>query len=252
MDRHDASKTYAGAMPRTFEIKKKIFELERDHFVTPSFFREYSKVLLNAFHDLRILDGEGKLREVPIWYGNAERAIAKIFEGRNLNLPAVTLTIQTIDEDTDRRRPDFNIEFRTVYDEERRLAQRFAWTAPKAVTLTYNVNLWSKYVEDMNQLVEYIQLKFRPHYRVQTKFNDYTPAFLGAISDNSAYEAPDTEERVLKKSASITLDTYVPSRQYLLAANGDIELFNFDVSIDGTGFDSSGSTYESLVTSGNA
>mgnify|MGYP003627763430 FL=1 len=250
MDRHDASKNY-GAAPRAFEIKKKIFELERERFITPEFFREYSKSLLNAFQDLRILDGEGKLKEVPVWYGNAERAIAKIFEGRTLILPAITLTVQTVDEDTDRRRPDFNMEFRTIYDTEKRLAQRYAWSAPKAVTLTFNVNLWAKYVEDMNQLVEYIQMKFRPHYRVQTPFNDYTPAFLGSISDNSAYEAPDTEDRVLKKSASITIETYIPSRQYLITSNGDIELFNFDVSIGGDGFDSSGSTYESLVTSGN-
>jgi|ETNvirnome_6_100_1030635.scaffolds.fasta_scaffold01031_3 hypothetical protein len=247
MDKHDASKNY-GSLPRTFDIKKKIFELEQDRFVTPEFFRAYTKALLRAFNDVRILDGEGKLKEVPIWYGNAERAIAKIYEGRNLNLPAMTVTIQTIDEDTDRRRPDFNIEFRTHYDTKHKLAQRYAWTAPKAVTLTFNINLWAKYLEDMNQLVEYLQLKFRPHYRVQTPFNDYTPAFLGAISDNSAYEAPDTEERILKKSASITLDTYVPSRQYLIASNGDIELFNFDVEIEEV---NDGTTYESLVTSGN-
>jgi hypothetical protein len=246
MDKNDASKTY-GAVPMGFDIKKRIFELERKRFTTQNFFREYTKKMLTAFQDVRILDSESKLQDVNIWYGNAERAIAKIHEGRNLILPAITITIDTVEEDLDRRRPDFNLEYRTIYYTKRKLAKRIAWTAPKAVTLTFRVNFWAKYVEDMNQLVEYIQMKFRPFYRIQTTFNDYTPAFLGAISDQSAYEAPDQDERILKKAATITLDTYIPSRQYLITSNGDIEEFNYETWI-GDDFEASGSTYVNVTT----
>jgi hypothetical protein len=83
----------------------------------------------------------------------------------------------------------------------------------------------------MNQLLESILNKFHPSLRVETDFMTNAMAFITAISDNSQVEAPDEQDRVIRKTITFNVETYLPSRKYQIQSNGDITAMNFDVSI---------------------
>ena len=224
--------TYNGRyIPNAFDIKRQLFERENKNFRSMEFYRLTSKRLLSLFSDVQIVGEDNEIHDVACWYANYERAIAKIFESRNLTLPCMTIAIADTEQDLDRRRPNFDCEFWTVHDAKRRRYIRVASLAPQAVNITYQINLWSRYVEDMNQLLESILNKFHPSLRVETDFMTNAMAFITAISDNSQVEAPDEQDRVIRKTITFNVETYLPSRKYQIQSNGDITAMNFDVSI---------------------
>jgi len=237
-------------IPNVFDIKRQLFERENKNFRSLEFYRATSKRLLSLFSDAQIIGEDNEIHPVSVWYANYERAIAKIFESRNLTLPCMTLAIADTEQDMDRRRPNFDVEFWTVHDEKRRRHIRVASLAPQAVNVSYQINLWSRYVEDMNQLLEYVLNKFHPFLRVETDFMTDACAFVTSISDNSQLDAPDEEDRVVRKIVTFTVETYLPSRKYQIQSNGDITSMNYDIQIK-PGIDFSGippvSATETLV-----
>mgnify|MGYP003147823140 FL=1 len=233
-----------------FDIKRQLFERESKNFRSQEFYRATSKQLLSEFSDAQIVGEDNEVHDVAVWYANYERAIAKIFESRNLTLPCMTIGIADTEQDLARRRPNFDVEFWTVQNKKTRRHTRVASLAPQAVNVSYQLHLWSRYVEDMNQLLEYVLSKFHPFLRVETNFMTNACAFITAISDNSEVEAPDEKDRVLKKTITFNVETYLPSRKYQIQSNGDITSMNYEVQIK-PGIDFSGippvSATETLV-----
>jgi hypothetical protein len=182
-----------------------------------------------------VLGADNKIAQVPCFYANYERAIAMLFKSRNLTLPLMTLAISDSAEDEERRRPDFDIEYWTVQNKETRRHTRVASLAPKAVKISYQLNLWARYVEDMNQLLEYTMQLFRPHLRVETDFMTNACAFITAVSDNSTLDVPDREDRVIRKTITFEVQTYMPTRQYQIQSNGDITDIKYDFKIQSEG-----------------
>tara|TARA_R100001082_G_scaffold65508_2_gene36918 strand:- start:2142 stop:3011 length:870 start_codon:yes stop_codon:yes gene_type:complete len=228
-------------VPNIFDIKRQIFERENANFRTLQFFRDTSKELLSLLSTAQILGEDLKIAQVPIFYANYERAIAKLFKSRNLTLPVMSLAIADTEEDADRRRPNYDIEFWTIKDEKTKRYTRVASLAPKAVNVSYQLYLWARYTEDMNQLVEYVMAQFRPHLRIETNFNTNGHGFITAVSDNSTVTAPDREDRVLRKTVTINVESYMPTRQYMIQSNGAITEMNYETTVDpGLPFDTSG------------
>jgi hypothetical protein len=214
------------------EVRAELFKLENQNYRTLDFYRQTTKRLLAVFSDCQVIGDDGGVDTVPIWYANPERAIAKIYEGRTLNLPAMTLNIESLDNDEDRRRPNFGVQVWKEFDEVKNKAIRVAALAPRAVKVTYKLNLWTRYVEDMNQLVELVHYKFHPHIIVPTNFNDNTHAFLKSTTDNSVVDVPDREDRLIKKAITFEVETYIPSRKYEITSTGSLRELRFDVSIE--------------------
>lgn len=219
-------------IPNLFDIKRQIFERENANFRSLGFYRKTSKRLLNLFSDAQIVGDDDKVFSVPVWYGNSERAVAKIFDDRNLIIPAITLSISDIDQDAERRRPNTNIELWTVKDSKTRRYTRVASLAPQAVNVSFQLNLWTKYVEDMNQLFEYVMNKFHPHLRVETDFNTDARGFITEVSDNSTVVAEDKQDRVIRKTITFSVETYLPSRKYMIQSNGEIQETNISFTVD--------------------
>ena len=218
-------------VPNKFDIKRQIFERENANFRSMHFFRATTKRLLSLFSDAQILGEDLEVYSVPIWYSNYERAIAKLFDDRTTLIPAMTIAISDTEEDNERRRPNFDIEFWTIRNTKTKRFTRVASLAPKAVKVSYQLHLWTRYVEDMNQLIEYVMNKFHPHIRVETDFNTNACAFLAAVSDNSVITAPDREDRIIKKTVTFDVETYLPARQYMIQSNGAITEMNYEVEI---------------------
>ena len=87
----------------------------------------------------------------------------------------------------------------------------------------------------MNQLLEYVLQLFRPHLRVETNFMTNACAFITAISDNSTLAATDRQDRVIRKTVTFEVETYMPTRQYQIQSNGDITDMNYEFAIEPEG-----------------
>ena len=218
-------------IPNVFDIKRQIFERDNANFRSLAFYRKTSRELLNIFSDAQIVGADNEIQSVGCTYANYERAIAMLFKTRNLTLPMMTLAISDTVEDLERRKPNTDIEFWKIHDKKTGRYTRVAALAPKAVKVSYQLNLWSRYVEDMNQLVEYAMAKFRPHLRVGTDFLTNAPAFITTVSDNSTLSVPDREDRIIKKTITFEVETWMPTRQYMIQSNGEIREMRYDVEL---------------------
>ena len=228
-------------IPNIFDIKQQIFERENKNFRSLSFYRDTSKELLSLFSDAQVLGEDLEIASVPVFYANPERAIAKLFKTRNLTLPVMTLSISDTEQDVTRRRPNYDIEYWTVKDHKRNRYTRIASLAPIAVNVSYQLHLWTRYVEDMNQLLEYVMQKFRPHLRVETDFMINACAFMTAVGDNSTLTVGDREDRIIRKTITFNVETYMPTRQYMIQSNGEIREMNYETTLDlGVPFSASG------------
>lgn len=214
-----------------FDIKRQIFERENKNFRSLEFYRKTSRELLNIFSDAQIIGSDNEIQPVTVSYANYERAIAMLFKTRNLTLPQMTLAISDTVEDFERRKPNTDIEFWTIRDKKSMRYTRVAAMSPKAVKVSYQLNLWARYVEDMNQLIEYVMNKFRPQLRVGTDFLTNAPAFITAISDNSTLTVPDREDRIIKKTVTFEVETWMPTRKYMIQSNGAIREMRYDVEL---------------------
>ena len=239
-------------LSNVFAIKRQIFERENKNFRSLEFYRKTSRELLNIFSDAQILGSDNEIQSVNVSYANYERAIAMLFKTRNLTLPQMTLAISDTVEDFERRKPNTDIEFWTIHDKKRMRYTRVAAMSPKAVKVSYQLNLWSRYVEDMNQLIEYVMGKFRPQLRVGTDFITNAPAFITSISDNSTLAVPDREDRIIKKTVTFEVQTWMPTRQYMIQSNGTIREMRYDIELKSDiAFSGTGTPSQSILdTSG--
>ena len=66
---------------------------------------------------------------------------------------------------------------------------------------------------------------------METDFVTNACAFITAISDNSTISAPDKEDRVIRKTVTFDVETYMPTRKYMIQSNGAIKEMKYDVSL---------------------
>jgi len=210
-------------------FRQKIVEFEKS---TPTpkadFYREYTTFIIDKMKSVQYTDSENKTHDVDAFFANPERAIAKIKEDRNLKLPLVSVGIDDIDEDSERRRASHNIEISTVWDTKERRAVRVISRASKPINLSFTINIWAKYVEDMNQLVENIALLFNPSLDFETSQSTNTKAFITQITDGSVMSSPDREDRVVRKLITVTAEAYLSYPKYVVTQTGEIETMTAD------------------------
>jgi hypothetical protein len=204
------------------KIQSEIKSYEVNHPYSRDFYRNYTKSLIEQL-SIDILNEQGAVVKVPIIYANPERAIAKIKEDRNLTLPLISIGIGDIEENTAVRKPDLQITHYKFFDVETQKAYRIIKKASKAVQMQYQVTLWSKYTEDMNQMIEAVQMLFMPDLAVPTEDEGENKAFLMDILDMSSVQAADKQDRTLRKRATIKVEAYIPGRQYLYSNTGRIK-----------------------------
>ena len=198
--------------------------LDRSNNNRVNFYREYTQSLIDNLGGLSIVDTQGRaLQDIEVFFANQERAVAKITESKNLRLPVVSVAIINTQEDVNRRKPDFNVVMERKFDVTTRRAMRVVSLAPKALNLMYRINLWGKYIEDVNQLSEQVENLFRPSLPVPTSFGNSTPAFIAYSTDQSTLTAGDRQDRIVQKAFTINVEGYLPQNKYILATNGKIK-----------------------------
>ena len=219
-----------GADPMVW-AREKIFERTTRSNKIPLFYREALRYVISKLGTLAYLNSEVELIDVKCVHANPERTIGKLEEENNIILPIVSIN-QTQSENADtRRRGAPQIVNETLWSEKKQRAVRVISEAPAAVNITYGINVWAKYKANLDQIVEQIRLLFNPHMVVKNSYTNVALAYIKQESDDSVVETADREERVLRRSFSITLEAYIPNPKFLITNTGEIEELNMDSTI---------------------
>lgn len=217
---------------QSLDIIRSVLEASFNQQENISFiYRESLRAVKEMFSGLKYINADDGIINIKCIHGNPERTIAKLKQDNNIILPIISVVQTSSEEDENRRRPRQIVLNTKVWSESKQRAFRVFSLAPKAVNLLYDVNVWSKYKSDMDQISEQMHLKFHPSIRIVTSYNNLTQGFLVQETDQSSVDLGDKEDRVLRRSYSFKLQTYIPSPQFLLTSTGKIETFNTEVEL---------------------
>lgn len=187
------------------------------------------RYLIGLFNNLHYLDRNNNLIKLKCFHANQERAIAKTNTGDNITLPVITVGDNNASPNEERRRYSPLLVHETYWHKRQQKALRILSMSPRPIDINYNINIWSKYKQDLDQIREQIFLMFNPDLEIKTKQSNSTKAYILSESDVEQAEADDTQDRILKKSISIKVETYVPNPKFLYTSTGKIEKFNYEI-----------------------
>jgi len=186
-------------------------------------YKETLRSIIHEFGQLGYINGDGDFTDVKCFHANPERTIAKLYQENNIILPVITVGQTKIDDDMKRRRYKPIILANTYYNEETHRAERIISFVDRPVNITYSISLWTKYMEDLDQLSEQVRLKFNPSLFFITPFSKDTKAFLSDETTNSDVTTADREDRLLRKTFTVLVETYIPSPKFKYTSTGKIE-----------------------------
>lgn len=213
---------------REGDVRKVIYKMTKARDNVSFVYRESLRAMISSFSDVGYISSEDKWTDIRCIHANAERAIAKLKQENNIILPILSIGQTTSDNDTERQKTESLLVNEKYWDKEKNRAIRILSLAPRAVNVRYQLNLWSKYMSDMDQMLEQVRLKFNPEMQVPTEFSTLAKAFLESEEDVGQVTVTDKEDRVLKKTMNIVLRTYIPSPKFLYTSTGEITEFKIE------------------------
>lgn len=194
-------------------------------------YKETLKYLLNVFSTLVYINDLNEVTKIPCWHGSSERAIAKLKQESNIILPIMSIYRVSNTSDDDRRRSASTIVYDKYWDTEKQRAVRIASLAPAPINITYRLNVWTKYQEDMDHITEQVLRSFNPDIEIKTSYNSTTKAFLIEESDSSEVNIAEGQDRLLRKTFNFVVESYIPNPKYLITNTGKIEAYNAEIHI---------------------
>jgi len=194
-------------------------------------YKEIVRFLLSEFNGLPYMNHELEIIKVKCRYGNPERTVAKLKEDDNMILPLLTVSQDSILEDDARRRFYPVIMNNTYFNQDTQRAERIISLCDRPVTIRYNINIWTKYMEDMDQLSQQVRLRFNPSIQLKTKFSHDSKVFLAAETNNYGFSLGDREDRIIRKTFVATVETYIRSPKFRITSTGKIEQINIEAGI---------------------
>jgi len=205
------------------KLRGYLMEATKKSTLPVKIYKETLRSLIHEFGNLGYINGDGDFTDVKCFHANPERTIAKLYQENNIILPVITVGQAKIDDDINRRRYKPLIVASKYYNEDTRRAERVISFVDRPVNISYTVSLWTKYMEDLDQLSEQVRLKFNPSLFFITPFSKDTKAFLSDEASNSDVTTSDREDRLLRKSFTILVETYIPSPKFKYTSTGKIE-----------------------------
>jgi hypothetical protein len=215
---------------REGDVRHLIYKITQSKNNISFIYKESLRSMITSFNDVGYIDSEQKFNEIRCIHANAERAIAKLKQENNIILPILSIAQTVSDNDRDRQKNESLLVHEKYWDAEKHRAFRILSLAPRAVNVRYQLNIWAKYMADMDQILEQIRLKFNPEMQVPTEFSTLAKAYLDSEEDVGQLTASDKEDRVLKKTMNIVFRTYIPNPKFLFTSTGKIEEFKMETS----------------------
>jgi len=210
---------------REGDVRKKLYTMTQRRSNISHLYKEMLRGMIVSFNDVGYINSEDKFVDIMCIHANAERAVAKLKQDNNIILPILSIAQTISNNDDERRRIESVLVHEKYWDEEKSRAFRVLSFAPRAVNIMYQLNVWTKYMADMDQILEQVRLKFNPEMQVPTKFSTLTKSYIDSEENVGTLEAADKEDRVLKKTLNIVVRTYIPNPKFLITSTGQIEEF---------------------------
>jgi hypothetical protein len=216
------------------EVTIKIIEMtkQQTYAIQKTIYKEIIRQLIHTFGNLYYLDGNNNRIRINCFNGKAERLIGSANKDKTLILPYITVTEVGTENSDSRRRYNPVLVNEKFWNVKKNKAQRVLSLANRPVDISYEINIWCKFNEDMDAIRNTIFLLFNPDLDIRTIYSDYTKGFIEAENDVGEIQAEDTKDRVLKKSITIKVETYLPSPKFLFTNTGEIETLNSEVFIE--------------------
>ena len=206
-------------------------QMEKKAVLPANIYKEIVRYLISKFNNSAFMNNEQEIIKVKCRYGNPERTIAKLKEHDNAILPLITISQNTVVEADDRRRNSSILLNETIWDEEKQRSERIISFCDRPVTIQYNLNIWAKYMEDMDQLAQTVRLLFNPSLTLHTNFSKDSQAFLDSEVNNYSFDLGDREDRVLRKSLTVSVETYIRSPKFKVTSTGEIETVHIEAEV---------------------
>ena len=192
--------------------------------------RGCNEAMTDMFRGLVVIDEDGKAWPVPIMWGTQEKAVTYVLQDNvrkdnslvvdRLKLPLLAIHNKDIQFDQQRYTyhralsyfPDIEKNKPTITGSEKREKDTvFGFSRGIPVNISYTLYAWTLYLEDMDQILEQILLKFSPvAYINVTGVNYETIVTLDSTGNNLDYEPGDQAIRVIKYQFEMTAQTYIP------------------------------------------
>lgn len=184
--------------------------------------------MTDLFKNLVVLDEDGKAHPVPIIWGTQEKAVAVILQNnvRKDNslvvdkpiLPMMAICSSDISPDMTRYiYHKAKINFKNAFGENelrKELREKdtiFGFARGIPINIGYTLYIWTLYVEDMNQILEQIILKFSPMAYIKVQNVPWEVCIsLDSLSNNIDKEVADKATRIVKYQINFTAKTYIP------------------------------------------
>ena len=205
-------------------------KLKTSHLISETY-KENLRFMLGTFAGLKTINPENEVIDVPCINATAERTVAKLYQENNIILPIISVAQNNSIDDPMRRRTKDLLLNETFWDTDRNRAYRVISLAPKALNITYDINIWTKYSEDMDQLVEQVRLTFSPNLNIITKYTNSTAAFITNESNDSVMVVGDREDRIIRRKFELSVEGYIPYPKYLVTSTGEITEFNAELQL---------------------
>ena len=213
---------------REGDVRKVIYKMTKAKDNISFIYRESLRSMIASFNDVGYINSEDKWTNVKSIHANAERAIAKLKQENNIILPIISIGQTVSDNDTERQKTESLLVNEKYWDKKKHRAIRVLSLAPRAVNVRYQINVWCKYMADMDQILEQIRLKFNPEMQVPTEFSTLAKAYMDSEEDVGSVTGADKEDRILKKTMNIVLRTYIPSPKFMYTSTGEITEFKIE------------------------
>jgi len=213
---------------RETDVRKRIFNMTQAKHNISFVYKECLRSMIASFNDVGYFSSDDKFNSIKCIHGNAERTIAKLNQENNIVLPIISISQTVSENDDERRRYESVLVHEKYWDANKNRAIRILSLSPRPVNIKYQINIWCKYMSDMDQILEQIRLKFNPEMNVPTPFSTLAKAHLTEEESTGSLVAKDKEDRVLQKTLNVILRTYIPSPRFLVTSTGQIEEIKVD------------------------
>lgn len=192
--------------------------------------RGCDEAIVDLFSNVVVIDEDGKAHKVPIIWGTQERAVAWMLQDNvrkdgslvveRIRLPMLAVYSSGMEFDQTRYTYHKALDFmRTRPDKKPGLHAKekyerdtvFGVARGIPVNKTYNLIAWTMYMEDIDQILEQILLKFSPVAYIRVRgVNWETVVSLDSIANNVDYEPGDQNQRIIKFEFNLTARAYIP------------------------------------------
>jgi hypothetical protein len=189
------------------------------------------EAMTDLFTNLVVIDEEGQVHPVPIVWGTQERAVAWILQDNvrkdnstvvdRIRLPMLSIHNNDIQFDQTKYiyhgAVDYHRDLRPDRKPAKTISEKyerdtvFGVARGLPINITYTLTGWTLYLEDMDQIVEQIMLKFSPVAYISVRGVQWeTIVTLDSVANNVDLEPGNTTLRVIKYQFNMTAQTFIP------------------------------------------